>query len=202
MTGRAIWVRGTSIIAAVVLLAACTADSTMADDDRSHRTYSTPHDRAASADTHRSEAEPVAPSDQPRQPRKIGLVVHVIDGDTYDVQLPDGSVVRIRPPQIDTPEREECGYDESSRAAEELLLGQLVGLTPTTYGPDRDPYDRLLRAVDLSGNDVGEMLVASGIARWTPQYADEDQYLAGLYAAAEQAARNEDRGFWATCTWQ
>lgn len=135
------------------------------------------------------------------RPQEEGVVVHVVDGDTFDVQLADGTVERIRPPQIDTPERGDCGFDESTQAAEDLLLGESVGLTPTSYGPDRDRYDRLLRAVDLDGRDFGETLVSSGLARWTAQYADEDPHLAARYSAGEESARTEGRGFWSTCGW-
>lgn len=155
--------------------------------------------RSGSGSSHDSNStdDPVGTSTQ----QEIGVVVYVVDGDTFDVELADGTVERVRPPQIDTPERGDCGFDESTWAVEDLLLGESVVLTPTAYGPDRDPYDRLLRAVAIDRDDVGEILVASGLARWSSHFADEDPALADRYAAAEDAARAEGLGFWSTCGW-
>jgi micrococcal nuclease len=128
--------------------------------------------------------------------------VYIVDGDTFDVEFDDGAVERVRPPQIDTPERDECGFNEATRALEDLILGETVDLIPTSDGPDRDPYDRLLRAVELAGEDIGAVLVYSGIARWVPRYAHEDPRLAAMYEDAEDSARNDGRGFWSACNWR
>lgn len=128
-------------------------------------------------------------------------VVHVVDGDTFDVQFADGTVERVRPPQIDTPEADECGYKTSGAALEELILGETVALLPTEHGPDKDPYGRLLRAAEVNGDDVGQVLVRAGLARWVPRYADEDPRLATMYETAEQRARDRSAGFWAECDW-
>lgn len=128
-------------------------------------------------------------------------VVHVVDGDTFDGEPPGGSVERIRIPQIDTPELDECGYDTSSAALEELILGETVELLPTEHGPDEDPYGRLLRAAEVDGDDVGRLLVRAGLARWVPRYADEDPRLADMYEDAEQHARDQSAGLWSTCDW-
>ncbi|HSJ62126.1 MAG TPA: hypothetical protein VK895_12900, partial [Jiangellaceae bacterium] len=56
------------------------------------------------------------------------VVLHVVDGDTFDVELPGGSTERVRLPQVDAPELDECGYLESFAAMEELISGETVGL--------------------------------------------------------------------------
>jgi micrococcal nuclease len=128
-------------------------------------------------------------------------VVHVIDGDTFDVTLPGGTTERVRLPQIDTPEVDECGYAEPTATLEELILGETVRLVPTASGPNRDDYGRLLRAAELDGDEVGQLLVRAGLARWVPHYADEDSRLAAMYEDAERQARDEGGGLWSSCDW-
>ncbi|WP_129664660.1 thermonuclease family protein [Phytoactinopolyspora endophytica] len=154
----------------------------------------------------RSEVDQAEPDNEPedgsaRPDGDYAVVVYVVDGDTFDVEFTDGVVERIRTPQIDTPERDDCGFDEATRFTEELILGQTVELIPTRDGPDRDPYDRLLRAVEIDGDDVGAILVRAGAARWAPRYANEDLRLAAMYEPAEEQARREAIGFWSGCGW-
>ena len=129
------------------------------------------------------------------------LVVHVVDGDTFDVEFPGGPTERVRSPQIDTPEMDECGYAESTATLEKLILGETVQLIPTAAGPDRDSNGRLLRAAKLDGDDVGVLLVQAGLARWEPWYAGEDSRLAAMYEPAERKAHDEGAGLWSSCRW-
>ena len=129
------------------------------------------------------------------------LVFHVVDGDTFDVEFPGGTTERVRAAQIDTPEMDECGYAESAATLEELILGETVRLVPTAAGPDRDGNGRLLRASELDGDDVGQLIVQGGFARWEPWYADEDPRLASMYELAERQARDEGAGLWSSCRW-
>lgn len=130
------------------------------------------------------------------------VVLHVVDGDTFDVELPGGSTERIRLPQVDAPELDECGYSESFAAMEELISGETVGLVGTESGPDRDVHGRLLRATRMAGQDIGQLLIRDGLARWVPRYAHEDSRLARMYQDAEDQAREEGAGSWSVCTWQ
>lgn len=128
-------------------------------------------------------------------------VTLVVDGDTFDVRFGDGREERIRPPQIDAPEIRECGYEQASYALADLILGEMVELVATTDGPDRDAHGRLLRAVRLDGDDVGETLMRAGMVRWVRRYAHEDRGLAARYEAAERQAQRESAGLWAACGW-
>jgi endonuclease YncB( thermonuclease family) len=128
-------------------------------------------------------------------------VIFVIDGDTVDVALADEVVERVRLPQVDTPEADECGNEESTTVLEELIAGENVTLISMEAGPDRDTYGRLLRAVEINGDDVGQFLIRNGFARWVGAYAHEDSRLAAMYEAAESRAREESAGFWSTCGW-
>ena len=60
---------------------------------------------------------------------EIAQVTRVIDGDTIDVLL-DGKTVRIRYLQMNTPERDEPCYRESTQANVDLVAGQTVRLVP------------------------------------------------------------------------
>lgn len=128
-------------------------------------------------------------------------VTFVIDGDTVDVVLVDDVVERIRLPQIGTPEVGECGYEESTAVLEAQIAGQNVILVSTEAGPDRDTHGHLLRAVEISGDDVGQFVIRNGLGQWVRSYAHEDGRLAAMYEAAESNARAEAAGLWSTCTW-
>jgi endonuclease YncB( thermonuclease family) len=128
-------------------------------------------------------------------------VTFVIDGDTVEVVLVEDVVERIRLPQIDTPEVGECGYEESTAVLETQIAGHDVLLVSTEAGPDRDTYGRLLRAVEISGNDVGQYLIRNGLAHWVRGYAHEDRRLAAMYEVAESNARDASAGLWSTCNW-
>jgi micrococcal nuclease len=129
------------------------------------------------------------------------VVVRVVDGDTFDVELSGGSTARVRLPQVDAPEVGECGYGESSAALDELISRDPVRLVRTESGPDRDSHGRLLRATRLAGEDIGQLLVRDGLARWVSRYADEDSRLAKMYEQAEHRARAVGAGFWSACGW-
>ncbi len=106
------------------------------------------------------------------QPSRAASVVvtRVIDGDTF--VLSDGEHIRIE--NIDTaemPPRSRCPYEQTMALAARARLGELI----RSGGPvtlhrglrDRDVYDRLLRRVMVAGRDVGDQLVAEGLAqRW------------------------------------
>lgn len=89
----------------------------------------------------------------------------VVDGDTFYL---GGEKVRIA--GIDAPETHpsRCDREEELGSAatmrlQQLLNGGSVRLVPIDR--DRDRYGRLLRNVEVNGRDVGETLVAEGIAR-------------------------------------
>lgn len=89
----------------------------------------------------------------------------VVDGDTLII-----SGVRIRLEAIDTPEisRPRCARElawglKARSRLEELLAGRVV----TYVGDKLDVYRRTLAVVYADGVDVGEVLIAEGLAvRW------------------------------------
>lgn len=147
-------------------------------------------------------APPVPGGDIDRYHDKTFRVVHVVDGDTLDIDISDGSEpkTRIRLWGVDTPEVAHGGQaadhfgDEARKFARDTLDGRDVHVV--LWDKDtRDRYERLLAYVLLErgGPMFNEMLIDEGLA-----YADtrfkhphDDQF-----EAAERRARREGRGLW------
>ncbi len=99
-------------------------------------------------------------------------MLEVIDGDTIEVRLRDGSAERVRYIGVDTPESTpdqplECFGHEASAANGRLVGGQVVRLR---FGPERrDAYGRLLAYVSSAAGGrwlfVNAELVRRGFAR-------------------------------------
>lgn len=95
--------------------------------------------------------------------------VRVIDGDTF---IHAGERIRIA--DIDTPEvqgrcpAETALAGRATRRLNGLLAEGAFELHPLPSGRDKDRYGRKLRIVTRSGQSIGDMLVAEGLARtWT-----------------------------------
>ena len=121
-------------------------------------------------------APPIAPAP---------TVSAVIDGDTVD--LSDGERVRLI--GIDTPEQGQPGYAAAAAAMSAMVLGHQAVLSPGAQ-QDRDRYGRLLRYVDVDGQDVGLAMIAQGWA--VARYDSRDGYghhpREEAYVAADQAS--------------
>ncbi len=157
-------------------------------------------------DPERQRPEPrrTARPDPPEKPRpkppalapRTHLVVHVVDGDTVD--LANGE--RVRLVGMDTPERGECGYEESSARLSQLVLGRRVRLVESDE--DRDGYGRLLRYLDVDGVDAGLTLVREGhaIARYDSRdgygfHPREPEYLRADASSPDRGCpQNQPRG--------
>lgn len=126
-------------------------------------------------------------------------VLHVIDGDTFDAELPlpgGGSVrERIRLLRINTPERDRRGYDEATRELVRLIGGKTVVLESEDGARfQRGTYGRVLAYVRADGVHVNAALVRAG---WTTFYTKFGQgRFAAEFRAAEEEARENRRGLW------
>lgn len=99
----------------------------------------------------------------------LGMAITVVDGDTIDV---DGERIRIA--NIDAPEihQPQCDAERrlglvAKRRLQELLATGVLEITrgdPAT-GRLKDRNARTLGVVSVNGQDVGEELVAEGLAR-------------------------------------
>ena len=115
-------------------------------------------------------------SDGQKYHNKTFIVTNVIDGDTFDINAPDGQkeFTRIRVIGIDTPETVDPRYPkmyfgkEASKYASDKLQDKKVLLTIDTISDQRDHYGRLLCYVQTEdGTDFGKEMIRLGMA-----YAD------------------------------
>jgi micrococcal nuclease len=132
-----------------------------------------------------------------------GVVVHHIDGDTFDVRI-DGRTERVRLIGVDTPETVapnrpvQCyGPEASAFVASVLPEGTEVRLERDAVARDR--YGRLLAYVYRADDDllVNLALVEHGYAE-AKSYGDNEA-LHRTFAAAGAEARAAGRGLWGVC---
>ena len=137
---------------------------------------------------------------------KTFAVVQVIDGDTLDIDIPDGRnrYTRIRLLGIDTPEtggEQFGGMYFGPQAAEftrKLALGKPVTLYLDSPNPTRGKYGRLLAYVKLAdGGFLNEVLLTEGYA-----YADLrfSHSFYNKYRQLQSAARSAKKGLWQNVT--
>lgn len=122
-------------------------------------------------------------------------VADVVDGDTIDVDL-RGTDERVRIIGINAPETGECLAAAAADWLRERIEGREVTLTADRS--DRDGFGRLLRYVELDGDDVGVQLVEAGLAiarEYPPDTARSDRL-----DAAQDRARRAEAGLWAEAT--
>jgi endonuclease YncB( thermonuclease family) len=145
-------------------------------------------------------------SDRERYHGREFTVVDVIDGDTLDVDIPDGrnQNTRIRLLGIDTPEissKETGGMYFGLQAAEftkKLILGKSVTVYLDSPNPTRGKYGRLLAYVKLSdGRFLNEVLLTEGYA-----YADTrfNHSFYNKYRQLQASARSGKKGLWQNVT--
>lgn len=132
---------------------------------------------------------------------KYYKVVHIVDGDTIDVEI-NGKKERVRLLGINTPEsvdprkEVECFGLEASSKMKDLVSGESVRLESDDSQANRDKYDRLLRYVYLrDGSFVNEVLVREGFAERF--YSNPRCEQAEVLQAALMFAKDEGLGLWA-----
>ena len=145
-------------------------------------------------------------SAEPRGPVQA-RVTHVVDGDTIDVELQDGSDEAVRYIGIDTPETVkpgtpvQCGGPKAHEVNERLVGGRTVTLRFDQE--HRDIYGRLLAYVYLPGGPGGRPLFVNaelarrGLAR-TLTIPPNDSF-APLFARLAGRAGVRGRGLWGRC---
>jgi len=145
-------------------------------------------------------------SDLDKYHSKTFTVVNVIDGDTFDIDIPDGRYkrTRIRLLGIDTPElsSEQSGImyfgPEAAEFAKKLALGKPVAIYLDSPNPTRGKYGRLLAYVRLpDGGFLNEVLLTEGCA-----YADTrfSHSFYNKYKQLQSRARNSKKGLWQKVT--
>jgi len=145
-------------------------------------------------------------SDLEKYHGKTFTVVNVIDGDTFDIDIPDGrdERTRIRLLGIDTPETggEQIGVmyfgQEAAEFTRKLALGKSVSVYLDSPNPTRGKYGRLLAYVKLpDGGFVNEVLLTEGYA-----YADSrfSHSFFNKYKQLQSLARSGKKGLWQNVT--
>ncbi len=133
---------------------------------------------------------------------KTFTVVNVVDGDTIDIDIPDGndSYTRIRLWGIDTPETKNPNVGimyfgpEAAEFAKKLVLGKPVTVYLDEGNNTRGKYGRLLAYVKLPNDGfLNEALLTEGYA-----YADVRfrHSLYNKYSQLEAGARSLKKGLW------
>jgi micrococcal nuclease len=137
---------------------------------------------------------------------KTFTVAHVIDGDTLDIDVPDGRSERTRTRLlgIDAPETHSDQSPpmffgpQASDDARELAQGQSVAVYLDAPNPTRGKYGRLLAYIQLpDGRFLNEILLSEGCA-----YADRRfrHSFFNKYRQLEASARSKERGLWQDVT--
>lgn len=137
---------------------------------------------------------------------KVFAVSNVVDGDTIDIDVPDGEYehTRIRLWGIDTPESKSPKVGvmyfgpEAAEYTRKVALGRDVRIFLDEGNRTRGYYGRVLAYVQLEDKRfLNEVLVAEGYA-----YADvrfrHSNY--NKYKQLESAARGRKKGLWAEVT--
>jgi micrococcal nuclease len=147
-----------------------------------------------------------ADDDRSRYHDRSFEVVHVVDGDTFDIAAPDGAkdVTRIRLWGVDTPETARGGEpamhfaDEAKAFAARTLAGRRVHVV-LAPGRTRGKYGRLLAYVFLErgGRMFNELLLEGGYAyadvRFPHPYDER-------FRQIERRAERSGVGLWAGVT--
>ncbi|MGB2862474.1 MAG: thermonuclease family protein [Sedimentisphaerales bacterium] len=145
-------------------------------------------------------------SDLEKYHGKTFTVVNVIDGDTFDIDIPDGRYerTRIRLLGIDAPEtgNEQSGVmyfgPEAAEFAKKLALGKSVTVYLDAPNPTRGKYGRLLAYVRLPDNRfLNEVMLTKGCA-----YADSrfSHSFYNKYRQMQSRARSGNKGLWNSVT--
>jgi len=136
-------------------------------------------------------------------------IIEIIDGDTYDLVLEGGNLIRVRLIGIDTPEifRENDSSEwngvnadllnywghEATEYAKSNYLGKNVGLVWDPICGEKDDYGRSLYYLELDGTLINRELVELGYAR---AYRDYDCQMKDELSKSENNAISKKRGVW------
>lgn len=125
-------------------------------------------------------------------------VLRVVDGDTFDIE----GGYRVRLLGIDSPEKNDCYFDQSKLFLEDLIEGKEVYLEKDITASDR--FGRLLRYAILKFDDpqkdnilVNNQMVLKGFA--FDENMTADKKYRDLLASSERKAREEKLGMWLEC---
>ena len=128
----------------------------------------------------------------------VVFISRVIDGDTVEFSC-DGKKEKIRIIGIDTPETVhptkpvECFGKEASNKMREWVSMKNATLKKGEGSDSRDRYGRLLRYVEVHGEDIGAKMIKGGFAFSYKKYPHEKLE---EYNQLEREARGNEAGLW------
>ena len=109
---------------------------------------------------------------------EIAQVTRIIDGDTIDVRMADGTTERVRYVGMNTPESNEVCFSEATQANAIFVQNQTVRMVKDVS--DRDIYGRLLRYIYVGDLFVNRALVEQGYAEavlYEPDHAHYNEFV-------------------------
>jgi endonuclease YncB( thermonuclease family) len=119
-----------------------------------------------------------------------GRVVRITDGDTVSILDKTNTQHKVRLYGIDTPERDQP-YGKSAKQA---LAHWVDEKDVDVVVVETDSYGRTVGTLYREGTNINAAMVSGGHAWWYRHYAPHEHYL----AAAEQKARQQGLGLWAS----
>ena len=125
-----------------------------------------------------------------------GTVVTVHDGDTLQVQHPDGSIVKVRVYGIDCPELDQPWGQQARAMTEEITLGKTVEVIPAQ---SHKSYHREVAGIVLPGQMMvlQDFLVSAGLAWVDGRYCKLAVCDLWRQHQTDAAAASPPRGLWA-----
>ena len=128
------------------------------------------------------------PTSAQKQTGKLtGKVIHIVDGDTFDLLTEDTIKIRIRLNGIDCPERKQDFFQVCKEALGTYILGKNVLLV--THGKDR--WKRVIADVYVNREFINLKMVRHGYAWHFKKYSNDTNL-----TQAEQIARKNKSGIW------
>ena len=137
---------------------------------------------------------------------KSFAVVNVVDGDTVDIDIPDGKYdnTRVRLLGVDTPETKSERFDvmyygpEAAEFLKQLVTGKDVTVILDSISPSRDRYGRLLAWLEIEeGVCVNAEIVRGGFG-YTDLRFENDRF--DEFVELQDAAVSGKVGLWKNVT--
>ena len=122
-----------------------------------------------------------------------GRVVAISDGDTITLLDSSKQQHKFRLAGIDAPEKRQSFGEKSKQHLSDLAFGKDVEADYVKV----DRYKREVCNISVNGSDANLEQIKKGLAWWCQQYAkDQSKAERAEYAAAEQEAKEAQRGLW------
>ena len=105
-----------------------------------------------------------------------GTITKIIDGDTLDFRIMNDQNITIRLSLVDTPERNELGYEEATNFALTVCPVGIDAIYVQDTWQKVDKYGRSLGLVYCNDMLLNELLLSSEHAEITKYYCDKSEF--------------------------